>query len=135
MIKSLPNVPILSMFGVTYNDRPRSDIVISLLKASGISRKEAAMFLGTTITYFNNKILRNSFSFDDIVRIAYLCGYIVTFKYYGIDNERNKTYQINTHDFMDKSCIERLEKTERINQLKCKIGDLEKELSELIDDE
>ena len=58
----------------------RGDTIRSLLKANCISNKDAAKALGIQQQSFNNKLYRNSFSVDDLVTIADICGYEVALK-------------------------------------------------------
>lgn len=57
-------------------DRPKSNLVNWLLKNSNAERKELAMLLGITGAAFDNKMSRNSFSVEDILLIADVCGCI-----------------------------------------------------------
>lgn len=59
----------------TYADRNKSYLIVEMMDDSGLSRKDIARVLGISVQYFCNKLTRNSFSFDDIIKISKACGY------------------------------------------------------------
>lgn len=63
----------------TYKNRPLSLLVIKLMKKSGLTKDEVADALFIDRKYLNNKLSRNSFSFNDIVLVAHACGYEMIF--------------------------------------------------------
>ena len=55
----------------TFKDRNKSYLVLSIFYEYGITnRTTMANALDISLPYFNNKLQRNSFSFDDIVKVA-----------------------------------------------------------------
>lgn len=61
----------------TYSDRKKSKIVIELIDEAHVTRKYVADQLKISLQYFNNKLNRNSFSFEEMIKIADACGYEV----------------------------------------------------------
>ncbi len=59
----------------TWKGRPKSNMVKWLMRRSGASPDRIAKYLGCTVNYLNNKLSRDSFSLDDLIIIAYVCGY------------------------------------------------------------
>ena len=60
--------------GVFY-DRNNSAIIKYFMKCSNTSTKTMANYLGcSSISYFNNKLARNSFSIEDLMVASYVCG-------------------------------------------------------------
>lgn len=60
---------------ITFKDRELSFLILSIFHAHNISdREEMAKALGVSLPYFNNKLQRNSFSFDDICRACDASG-------------------------------------------------------------
>ena len=55
----------------TWSDRPKSMLVKELMQYTGYSAAEFANILGYSLTYFNNKLSRNSFSFEDLIFLFY----------------------------------------------------------------
>ena len=64
----------------TYINRRKSQLVKMLMKASGKKPREMAEALGCSLAYFNNKLFRNSFKFEDLVLLANEAGYELVFR-------------------------------------------------------
>lgn len=62
------------------SNRNKSRLIRQLQRNAGYSTEEMAKLLGYSKTYFNNKLYRNSFSFEDIVTATTACGYTITFE-------------------------------------------------------
>lgn len=57
-------------------DRKKSDLAKFLIKDSGFSRSDIVKILGiSSRQYFENKIFRNSFSFEDLIGLAAVGGF------------------------------------------------------------
>ena len=63
--------------GGTYHDRSKSAIVDFIMHDNYISASAAASVLECSRQYFNNKLSRNSFSIEDIAKIADAAGYTI----------------------------------------------------------
>ena len=59
----------------TWKNRPKANMVKWLMKQSGVSLEVVAAHLGCSVSYMNNKLTRDSFSFEDLILAAYACGY------------------------------------------------------------
>ena len=108
-IKKFGKLPLSQISGIAvsaavskiWEKKPRSNIVKLLMEKSGKSADDIAESLGFTTTYFNNKLQRESFSLDDIIVIAYVCGYVLTFTSNNPDEEERDTFQIDVHDYLE----------------------------------
>ena len=49
-----------------------------LMKRSGVGLDTIADYLGCSVSYLNTKLARDSFSFEDLILVAYACGYTFT---------------------------------------------------------
>jgi len=92
----------------TWEDRPKSNIVKWLMYKSGRSLEEVAESLGCTTSYLNNKLHRDSFSLDDMIIVAYVCGYVMTFTSNNPDDEERSTFQIDVQEYFGSSNTEAL---------------------------
>ena len=73
------DIPYLKLVNEKWKDRDKSNLVKYLQARSFEKTKNMAKILGLGVPCYNSKINRGSFSFNDIVSIAYLCGYSVCF--------------------------------------------------------
>ncbi len=78
----------------TFANRPHSKFIRELLTERGLNNKDAAKILKVTERYFNNKLYRESFSFDDILTIIYACGYTLA-----LVDENNKVCELDFNYF------------------------------------
>lgn len=62
-----------------WKERSKSYIVKTLMFFGDVDIRRLAECLGISTAYFNNKLTRNSFSFDDMVTIANACSYDICF--------------------------------------------------------
>ena len=58
----------------------KSDLVRVLIKHGNKRHKEVAEYLGITKAYFSNKLVRDSWSFENIVDVAECCGFKMKFE-------------------------------------------------------
>lgn len=58
-----------------WNEKPKSRLVRYLMGKEKLLSETVSRLLGTTKSYFDNKLHRNSFSLEDILLIAKYCGY------------------------------------------------------------
>lgn len=58
-----------------WRSRPKSAIVKTLMCTSNLSREDTANVIGCSVKYFDNKLTRNSFSLEDICKIAKKSGF------------------------------------------------------------
>ncbi len=135
-IKDLASVETVSP---RWEDRPKSNIVKWLMDKSGRTLDEIAKGLGCTTTYLNNKLHRDSFSLDDMIIIAYICGYRVSFTSSNPDDKKHSTYQIDVLDYFGTSntdAVERLlefekqqkiQKKDEYEELKARLAHLKEE--------
>lgn len=68
-------VKTLDVVHERWANKHKSNIVKWLMKKRGLSHEETAKILGVSKSYFNNKLFRDSFSFEDLLMVAYSCGY------------------------------------------------------------
>ena len=76
--KSLPvnkKIAPLEPVSNTWKNRPKANMVKWMMKQSGTSLDKIAAYLGCSVSYLNNKLTRESFSFEDLLLAAYACGY------------------------------------------------------------
>ena len=127
----LDDIPYLCPIDEKWENRPKSNIVKHMMSTNyaGLEFKDMAHVLGTTETYFNNKIYRDSFSFEDLVILAEACGFSVCF----IDKEGDRHFKPT----MDIEAVYRIKdlKRQRIDskmrkykELKAEVEKLKKEL-------
>ena len=55
-----------------WRDRPKSVLVKEIMSSFNISLPEIAKAFGTSVSYVNTKLSRNSFSFEDLLLLLYL---------------------------------------------------------------
>ena len=94
------------------------------MEKSGRSITDIAESLGCTVPYLNNKLYRDSFSLDDIIIIAYICGYVLTFTSNNPEAKERSTYQINVQDYFnskDPEALKRLYEYEKKMKKKKKV--------------
>ena len=135
-LKGIESVDIVS---ATWEERPKSNIVKWLMDKSGKSIEDIAESLGCSTTYMNNKLYRDSFSFDDMIIVAYVCGYAMTFTANNPDDKMRDTYQINVEKYFnsyDEDALKRLrayeqklrmQKKDEYEELKAKLEQLKVE--------
>ncbi len=63
----------------TWKTRRKSWLMKCLIKNRGLSVEHLAKILGTSVSYINTKLARDSFSFEDILTVAEATGYSVVF--------------------------------------------------------
>ena len=83
----------------SFDNRPRSNIVKWMMEKSNKTVDDLAVCLGCTTTFINNKLHRGTFSFDDLIMIAYICGFFITITDNNPDEEVRCTYQIDVKDY------------------------------------
>lgn len=94
-----------------WESRPKSNLVKWLMQYGNVTYDEAAIVLNISKSYFNNKLHRNSFSFEDIVAIAQVCGYELAFRAYdsSIDKDHDALGALPAM-FCDSEVYERINK-------------------------
>ncbi len=147
VLKVLGDLPFSEVSGVqaikpvnkAWENKPRSNIVKQLMEKSGKTAEEIAASLGCTTTYLNNKLQRESFSLDDIIIVAYVCGYILTFVSNNQNEEDRDSFQINVQDYLkarnEKALFQLFEynesvkkkKKEEYNDLKARLAKMKEE--------
>lgn len=92
--------PVGSVNG-TWKGRPKANLVKWLMQRSGASLDTVAAYLGCSVNYLNNKLSRDSFSFDDLILVAYACGY--TFMLAGNNEEVTSatSYRVDLLSFFE----------------------------------
>lgn len=53
-----------------FENRSKSRLVKKIMETFNVSTNEAARILGMSVSYFNNKLQRNSFSIEDILMLS-----------------------------------------------------------------
>ena len=97
----------------TWSDRPKANMVKWLMKRSGTSLDTVAEYLGCTVNYLNNKLTRDSFSFEDLILVAYACGYTFTL----VNNEKVDEADSFRVDLFQHFAISEPKVLERINRM------------------
>ncbi len=135
-IEGLDSVETVSS---TWENRPKSNIVKWLMEQSGRTLDEIARSLGCKTSYLNNKLHRDSFSVDDMVIIAYVCGYAMTFTANNPDDTTRSTFQIDVEKYFQsydeevlnrlRVCEQRLrmQKKDEYEELKAKLAQMKEE--------
>lgn len=98
-LNHIEGVPSIEPVSKTWVHRQKSNIVKWLMSISTRSLEEVAAGIGCTEAYLNNKLQRDSFSVEDIIIIAYICGFGLTFTSITPDIEKRATYQIDVQEF------------------------------------
>lgn len=114
-----------------WKDKPKSNTIKFIMKMYGLTAKDAADIFGVSVTYFNNKLFRGSFSFDDIVLLSEACGCSLCF----IPKNGNFIFKPSikkeTEDRLQELRTKKLEsKKKEREELKARLKALEKELEE-----
>lgn len=73
--KHMEDHSITERMDKTWGNRPKSKIVKSLMEVGHLNGRAVAEKLGVSVQYFNNKLHRNSWSFEDLIQVADACGY------------------------------------------------------------
>ena len=73
-MKILEDVPKIPLVKDIWASRRKSNIVKWLMGQSGIPLEIVSKSIGKSNHYTNNKLMRDSFSFDNLIAIAYVCG-------------------------------------------------------------
>lgn len=116
LLSQISGMDTIETVSPTWESRPKSNIVKWLMDKSGRSLEDIAMALGCTTSYLNNKLHRDSFSLDDMIVVAYICGYALTFTSNNPDDKERSTFQIDVQDYFsssNKDALERLYRCER----------------------
>lgn len=126
-----------------WKNRPKSYLVKWLIEQGKTDVNDMARYLGCSKQYFDNKLNRNSFSFEDILLIAYANGYGIIFKTVRKDSIPEHVSTIN--EFFNEDELARIKQVEEkllnetiernaqikaYNKLKDKLAATEKELAE-----
>lgn len=133
-------VPKITPVNANWATRPKSNIIKYLMKKSEKTAEDISRCLGCSEAYLNNKLHRDSFSLDDIICVAYACGYILTFiPQDAPDVEEPDWFQINVQDYLydgNKKALlhlwnysygERIRKKKEYDQLKEKLEQMKTE--------
>lgn len=103
-------IPTITPVNSKWKDRPKSNIIKWFMETSGRTSEEVSNGLDCNDAYFNNKLYRDSFSLEDILIAAYICGYAVTFTSINTDIDKRSTYQIDTQDYFRATDAEALQR-------------------------
>ena len=118
LLKEYGDTPLSQIAGMesveavseTWEDRPKSNIVKWMMEKSGRTLADIAEGLNCTTSYLNNKLHRDSFSLDDLIIVAYICGYTMTFTSNNPDAKERSTFQIDVQEYFGSSNVEALER-------------------------
>lgn len=106
-IEKTGNLPCSQIAGVEFvgavsgiwSERPRSNLVKHLMGRSGKTKEEIAACLGVSTRYFNNKLHRDCFSLDEIIAVAYVCGYLMMFRGNNPKAQEQDSFQIDVQEY------------------------------------
>lgn len=84
------DVPIIPVVSTTYKNRKRSNLVKWLMREGGLTVQETADRIGITKECLNKKLVRNSFTIEDILRIARITNKSV----FIVDNDTGKAMRL-----------------------------------------
>lgn len=94
-IDKIPGAEVIEAVNATWAGRPKSNIMKWIAAKSNTDLDALARYLGCSREYLNNKLSRNSFSFDDFVAAAYACGYSITFTRFDQTSDSLKSYVVD----------------------------------------
>ena len=86
-----------------WGGRPKSRLVKWLMDKGDRTLSDIASCLGCSTAYLNNKLHRDSFSFEELLVIAYICGYVVTLisnDTKGAEDSKREPYQIDVMEHL-----------------------------------
>ena len=95
----------IELTGERWAERKKSAFVKWLISYSDVSRDTICEGLNISMPYFNNKITRNSFSFEDLIAIAYMCGF--KFSLESLSGESK--VEISLKDFLSEEDYDRVQ--------------------------
>ena len=115
--KSLPvnkNIAPVEPVSDTWKNRPKANMVKWMMRQSGTSLDEVAGHLGCSVSYLNNKLTRESFSFEDLLLAAYACGYtfVLVNNNEEINGEDSFRVDLLQHFESEKEVLERINSIE-----------------------
>lgn len=84
------DVPVIPIVSATYKNRRRSNLIKWLMREGSLTVQETADRIGTTKEYLNNKLVRDSFSIEDILRVSKAANKSV----FIVDNETGKAMRL-----------------------------------------
>jgi len=87
----------------TWENRPKANMVKWLMTKASVSVDTLAAYLGCSRQYLNNKLTRDSFSFDDLVIAAYACGFTFTLTSNDEEDANRCAYRVDLVDYF-KAC-------------------------------
>lgn len=87
----------------TWENRPKANMVKWLMDKSGVSLDTLASYLGCSRQYLNNKLTRDSFSFDDLVIAAYACGFTFTLTSNEVKDGKQDVYRVDLGEYFKAS--------------------------------
>ncbi len=96
--KCLSDLSSIDMISPTWERRPKANLVKWLMQTGNVSMDTIAEYLKCSKQYLNNKLNRDSFSFDDLLIVAYACGFTFTLTSNEEDPEKRSSFQV---DFVD----------------------------------
>lgn len=108
--KTAPVEPISE----TWQGRPKSNMVKWMMKQSGVGLDTIAEYLDCSVNYLNTKFARDSFSFEDIIIVAYACGY--TFTLANNNGEDEPVYRVDILKHFEHSAPEILKRIDGIEE-------------------
>ena len=84
------DVPVIPIVSATYKNRKRSNLVKWLMREGGLTVQETADRIGITKECLNKKLVRNSFTIEDILGVSKAANKSV----FIIDNETGKAMRL-----------------------------------------
>ncbi len=99
-VNSLEPIYIVSK---TWENRPKANMVKWLMDKSGVSLDTLASYLGCSRQYLNNKLTRDSFSFDDLLIAAYACGFTFTLTSNEVKDGKQDVYRVDLGEYFKAS--------------------------------
>lgn len=101
-----------------WKSRPKSNMVKWLMQRSGTSLDTVAAYLGCSVNYLNNKLSRDSFSFDDLMLVAYACGYTFILTNNNEEVINANSYRVDLLSFFEGNDPDTLSRISRIEEAK-----------------
>lgn len=98
----------------TWKSRPKANMVKWLMKQSCVGLDTLAEHLGCTVSYLNTKLARDSFSFEDLIIVAYACGY--TFVLANNNGEEDPVFRVDIIRHFENSDPDVLERINAIEE-------------------
>lgn len=84
------DVPVIPIVSATYKNRKRSNLIKWLMREADLTVQQMADRIGITKEYLNNKLVRDSFTIEDVLCVSKAANKSV----FIVDNETGKVMRL-----------------------------------------